>query len=204
MFEFGPIILREWEKSDLENIHRWENDFELMLYSRGKPHNMSSYEDVEAYYEEERKNEKKIHFIVVLRETGESIGTAVIRLNHGGPVRSGNIGTYLDKKYWDKGLGKMITLALLELSFIFLNLDRCEAGSLEYNRRAHRVLEECGFKFVGRHRKSAYVLGKRWDWYFFDILKEEYLKQREEKIRKILGDFAEDYLSRISPGRLEN
>ncbi len=198
MLEIGPIILRSWEKDDLERIHRWENDFELMLYSRGMPHSMKPYENVVDYFEEERKREDRLHYVITLKNGGEAIGTAVIRLSKWSRVQSGNIGTYLDKKYWNKGLGKIVTLGLLELSFHFLNLDRCEAGSIEYNKRAHRVLEECGFRRVGVHRKSAYVLGRRWDWYIFDILREEYLEIREELIRKFLGSEAEEYLKRTS------
>jgi len=198
MLEIGPIILRAWEKRDLEDVHRWENDFDVMLYSRGKPHNMVSYENVVDYYEEERKNERRLHYIIVLKERDENIGTAVIRLKDWSFVKTGSLGTYLDKKYWNRGIGKIVTLALLEISFIFLNLDRCEAGSIEYNKRAHKVLQDCGFKFVGRHRKSGYVFGRKWDWYFFDILKEEYLAQREELIKKLIGKEAEDYLKRVS------
>ena len=202
MLEIGPIALRPWERKDLEKIHRWENDFELMLYSRGMPHNMKPYENIVDYFEEERKNEKHIHYVIVLKSSNEAIGTAVIRLSKWGGIRSGNIGTYLDKNYWNKGFGKIVTLALLELSFHFLNLDRCEAGSIEYNKRAHHVLEECGFKRVGVHRKSAFVLGKRWDWYFFDMLKEEYLKIREDLIRRFLGEGAEEYLKKTDARNL--
>ena len=198
MFEIGPIVLRSWEKDDLKKIHQWENDFQLMLYSRGRPHNMEPYENTLDYFEEERKNEKHLHYVIVLKSSNEAIGTATIRLDRWGGVRNGNIGTYLDKNYWNKGYGKIVTLALLELSFHLLNLDRCEAWSIEYNKRAHHVLEECGFKRMGIHRKSSYVLGRRWDWYYFDILKEEYLKMRDELIRKILGDAAEEYLKDVS------
>ena len=197
MFEIGRIRLRPWEKKDLEKVHEWENDFSLMLYSRGKPHNMSSYEEVVEYYEKERKNEKRKHYIVELRENGEAVGTAVIRLEDWSGVRRGNLGTYLDKKYWNKGLGKEITLALLEISFIFMNLDKCEAGSIEFNKRAHKVLEECRFKKTGIMRKGGFVMGKRWDWYYFDILKEEYMEMRGEILTKILRDKKGEYLKNL-------
>ncbi len=196
MIEIGPIILRAWRRDDLKRVWEWENDFSLMLYSRGKPHSASTPEDVEDYYEEERKNKKRLHYVIELKEESVAIGTAVIRLSDWAGVKDANIGTYIDKKYWNRGLGKFITLALLEIAFHMSNLERCEACSLEFNKRAHRVLESCGFKMVGRKRKAAYVLGKKWDWYCFDILKEEYMDQREKIIRKILGEHAEDYLAR--------
>ncbi len=197
MFEIGDIRLRAWEKKDLEKVHQWENDFSLMLYSRGKPHNMESYENIEERYEKERKNENRVHYIIELRESGEATGTAVIRLENWGSVRKGNLGTYLDKKYWNLGIGKVITLGLLEISFMFMNLDKCEAYSIEYNKRAHKVLEDCGFKKNGVMRKGAYVMGKKWDWYFFDILKEEYMEIRDSLIERILKDKKEEYLKNL-------
>ncbi len=198
MFEIGPIILRAWERDDLKKVHQWENDFETMLYSRGMPHQVRSYEEVVQRFEEDLKNEKRVHYIVMLKENNEAIGTAVIRLSEWGGVRRGNIGTYLDKRYWNRGIGKIITLALLEISFYFMNLEKCEACSIEYNKRVHKVLEACGFKRYGVERKSVYLMGRKWDWYCFDILREEYMEKREELIRKILKEQAGEYLQRTS------
>ncbi len=196
MLEIGAIILRAWEKEDLKKVYGWENDFDTMLYSRGAPHQVRSYEETLERYQEDMKNEKRKNYMVVLKDTNEPIGTAVIRLNDWGGVKRGNIGTYLDKRYWNRGLGKLVTLALLEIAFHFMNLEKCEACSIEYNKRAHRVLEYCGFKRYGVERKSVFVMGKKWDWYCFDILREEYLKIREELIGKILKEQAEEYLQK--------
>jgi RimJ/RimL family protein N-acetyltransferase len=97
---------------------------------------------------------------------------------------------------WEKGFGHQITVALLEMCFNQLNVERCEAWSAEYNQRAHRVLESCGFKKGGVMRQVSFVNGKRWDGYHFDILREEYLSIREDLLKKTLGDKLEDYIRR--------
>jgi len=171
MFEFGPIKLRAWEREDLKKVHEWENDFETMLYSRGMPHQVKSYDSIVKYYEKEMEREDRIHYIIELRGSGEAIGTAVIRLHDWGSVRRGNIGTYLDKNYWNKGLGKIITLALLEISFYHLNLEKCEACSIEYNKRA---------------------------WHCFDILREEYMQMRDTLFSKILKEWADEYTEKFN------
>ncbi len=198
MIELGRIRLRAWEKEDLRDVHRWENDFQTMLYSRGRPHSTVPYSDIDEKYENERKNESRMHYIIELRDERKAIGTAVIRKSTWSSVNSGNIGTYIDRKYWNMGLGKEVTLALLEIAFYFSNFDRCEAYSIEYNTRAHKVLEFCGFKRSGRMRKGAYVFGKYWDWLYFDILRDEYFLIRDEKIRDILGKRAEEYLDSVT------
>ncbi|AGB04656.1 acetyltransferase, ribosomal protein N-acetylase [Aciduliprofundum sp. MAR08-339] len=198
MIQLGPIIMRAWERKDLEYVHRWENDFETMLYSRGTPHHAKGLEQIERYFEEEIKRDDRLHYIVLLRESMEPIGTAVIRLQNWGNVPRGNIGTYLDRQYWNRGLGKIITLSLLEICFYHKNLEKCEACSIEYNKRAHRVLESCGFKLYGKSRKAAFVLGRKWDWYCFDILREEYMEEREKLIMKVLGDEGKEYLKYLN------
>jgi len=114
-----------------------------------------------------------------------------------GNVRTAHIGTYIGKKeLWGKGLGRQITAAMLEMSFNQLNADRCSAGSVEFNRRAHQALEACGFKKVGISRKTHNVNGRRWDHFHFDILRDEYSTIRLNLLKQVLGDRLEDYLSK--------
>jgi len=85
------------------------------------------------------------------------------------------------------------------MSFIQLNVERCEAWSVEYNRRAHRVLESCGFKRGGTLRQNIYVNGRKWDGYHFDILRDEYLALRMKLLKKALVGKVGEYLKRTDP-----
>lgn len=195
MFDFGDIRLRPIEKEDLKLIHDWENDFELMMYSRSKPINFVSMAQLEKQYEDWVKDDKELHFIVELKETREAVGVARIEKVDWGNVRGANLGTYIGKKQiWGKGVGKQITVALLEMSFNHLNMDRCEAWSVEYNQRAHKALEACGFKKGGAMRSAAFVGGRTWDGFHFDILKEEYLSVRIGLLKELLSDRFDSYV----------
>lgn len=145
------------------------------------------------------KQEKEIHFIVELIDTSEPIGTAVIRRQEWSNVKSADLGTYIGKKeYWGKGYGKQITVSLLEMCFLFLNMERCVAWSIEYNERAHQTLESCGFKKGGVVRHTALVNGKKWNSYHFDILREEYMNIREDLLEKTLRERLDEYLKKHS------
>jgi len=197
MFEFGDIRFRPIEREDLKLLHKWENDFELMMYSRSKPLNCVSLTQLESQYEEWMKDKDKIRFIVELSTKSKPIGTAIIRKEEWGNIRAADIGVYIgEKELWGKGYGKQITVALLEMCFIFLNMERCEAWSVEYNKRAHKTLEKCGFKKGGVMRKTVLVNGRKWDSYHFDILREEYLKIRENLLRNTLGDKLKKYIQK--------
>ena len=197
MFELGDIRFRPVEKDDLKLLYKWENDFELMMYSRSKPLNFVSMEQLERQYDKWMKENKEIHFIVELVDTNEPIGTAVIRKEEWSNVKNADLGTYIGKKeYWGKGYGKQITVALLEMCFIFLNMERCEAWSVEYNTRAHKTLEACGFKKGGVMRQTVLVNGKKWNSYHFDMLREEYMNIREGLLGKTLGERLDEYLKK--------
>ncbi|MEE8632815.1 MAG: N-acetyltransferase, partial [Candidatus Bathyarchaeia archaeon] len=77
MFEFGDIRFRPIEKEDLKTLHRWENDFELIMYSRSKPINFVNMTQLEKLYEEWVKDKKHLRFIVELRtHAKEALGIA--------------------------------------------------------------------------------------------------------------------------------
>jgi RimJ/RimL family protein N-acetyltransferase len=200
MFEFAGLRFRPLEKEDLKLVHVWENDFELMMYSRSRPLNVVSMTQLEEKYEEWMKKEKDLYFIVENLKSNEPIGFAVIRGEAWGNVPGADLGTYIGKKeLWEKGFGKKITLALLEMCFIHLNMDHCQAWSVEYNTRAHRVLESCGFKKGGIMRNTVYVAGKKWCSFHFDILREEYMNVRMDLLKKIMGEKMEIYLRKTQP-----
>jgi len=189
MFEFAGLRFRPLEKEDLKLMHVWENDLELMMYGRGQPLNVVTMTQLEERYAEWMKNEKNIYFIVENVESNEPIGFASIRRQIWGNIPGADVGTYIGKKeLWEKGLGKRITIALLEMSFMHLGLDHCQAWSVEYNTRAHRALESCGFKKGGVVRNTAFVSGKKWGSFHFDILREEYMNIRMNLLKNVLGD----------------
>jgi len=200
IFEFADLRFRPVEKDDLKLLHVWENDFELMMYSRSKPLNVVSMAQLEERYEEWMKKEKDLYFIVENVESKEPIGFASIRTEVWGNVLGADLGTYIGKKeLWEKGFGKKITVALLEMSFIHLNMERCQAWSVEYNTRAHRVLEFCGFKKGGVVRNTVYVAGKKWGSFHFDVLREEYMNIRMDLLKKMLAEKTDIYLEKTLP-----
>ena len=199
MFEFGRVRFRPLEREDLGLLHRWENDSELIMYSRSRPLNFVSLAQLEKQYEEWMKDEKEMHFIVELVDSKEAIGIARLQRQDWGNVKTVDIGTYIGKKeLWGKGLGREITVGLLEMSFSQLNAERSQAWSVEYNRRAHSALEACGFRKGGAVRQAVFVNGRKWDSYHFDILRDEYLNIRMDLLKQTLGDKAEEYIKKNS------
>jgi RimJ/RimL family protein N-acetyltransferase len=75
---------------------------------------------------------------------------------------------------WGKGYGTDAMCILLRFAFTELNLHRVFLNVFEYNPRAIRSYEKCGFKHEGRQRQVLNREGRRWDLIFMGILKEEW------------------------------
>ncbi|MCK4483027.1 GNAT family N-acetyltransferase [Candidatus Bathyarchaeota archaeon] len=106
MFEFANLRFRPLEKDDLKLLHVWENDFELMMYSRSKPLNTVSMAQLEKQYEERMKEKNNLYFILENMESNQPIGFAAIRREEWGNVQAADLGTYIGRKEMGKRLRK--------------------------------------------------------------------------------------------------
>jgi RimJ/RimL family protein N-acetyltransferase len=107
LFEFAELRFRPLEKEDLKLLHVWENDFELMMYSRNQPLNTISMVQLEERYAEWMKNERNIYFIVENMESKEPIGFASIRRDYGATFQVLiSVRTLGRRNFGKKALGK--------------------------------------------------------------------------------------------------
>ncbi|PSR84120.1 acyl-CoA N-acyltransferase [Coniella lustricola] len=83
-------------------------------------------------------------------------------------------GITLNAPYRGNGYGTEATQWVLNWGFRYANLHSVSLGSAEYNKRAHRCYEKCGFKFMGRTRHCQWFDGRYWDLFHFDILYDEW------------------------------
>ena len=79
-----------------------------------------------------------------------------------------------DPQYWGKGYGTEAMRLLLNFGFGHLNLRRVTLNVFEYNERAIRSYEKCGFKVEGRLRKWMQRSGERYDLIYMGILRSEW------------------------------
>ena len=119
VFEFGAVRFRSIEREDLKLLHVWENDFWVIMYSRGRPLNFVNIPQLEQMYEEWVKDEKHLHFIIELVESGEAVGTARLHQHDWGRVKSCDIGAYIGKmELWGKAWVSRFTSAYWRWRFI--------------------------------------------------------------------------------------
>jgi ribosomal-protein-alanine N-acetyltransferase len=79
-----------------------------------------------------------------------------------------------DPTVWSKGLGTEITQLVLRYSFEELELHRVDLRVLQYNKRAIKCYEKCGFIQEGIEREGALIEGKYETDVFMSILDREF------------------------------
>ena len=86
---------------------------------------------------------------------------------------------YLEKEQNNKNLFAIIDLQTDEIiGTVGLhkinNINRIDLALMEFNQRALKCYEKCGFKEIGRKRKCNFINGKYYDSILMDILAEEF------------------------------
>ncbi len=80
-----------------------------------------------------------------------------------------------ERKTWGSGYGTDAMRVMLRYAFNELNLRRVGLIVFEYNPRAIRSYEKAGFVPEGRIRGAMLREGKRWDFLYMGILREEWI-----------------------------
>ena len=83
------------------------------------------------------------------------------------------IGYWLARPYWGKGIMTDAVKAYVRYAFTELHLAKLTAHTFEFNLASARVLEKNGFKLEGRLRKHLLKDGKLIDARIYGLLKED-------------------------------
>jgi RimJ/RimL family protein N-acetyltransferase len=103
---------------------------------------------------------------------------------HPGILRlTAEIGYWLGKPFWKKGIATKAVLLLTHYGITRLGLVRIYANVYDFNKASQRVLEKAGYRFEGIARKAVIKNGIILDDYRYSFLDEyltdEYLKKEE-------------------------
>jgi len=88
--------------------------------------------------------------------------------------RNADFGIAIERGHWDQGYGTDATRTILRFAFTEMNLHRVSLGVLDYNARARRCYEKCGFREEGRVREHHFHDGRWHDQIIMGILQHEF------------------------------
>lgn len=166
-----------------KNYIIWNRDTELMRLFGTGPARMSSKRASVEYYEKELKDQPpaQFHFSIRALDGDRLLGeTDLDVINWASRDAFVGIGIF-NREDWGKGYGTDAMRLMLRFAFTELNLRRVTLNVFEYNPRAIRSYEKCGFCIEGRQRAAMGRDGRRWDIVYMGILFEDWMEQHERK-----------------------
>ena len=175
------IYLSPRNVEDVEIFTKWMNDFYITDYT-GRSHQVVTLQDEKQYLE--NSGGDKNTFVKIDTQKDEMIGTVglhkIDNIN-----RTATLGIFIgNRDYWSKGYGTEAIQLLLDFGFNYLNLKNIDLAVMEFNPRAVKCYQKCGFKEIGRRRKCKFINGKYYDSILMDILAEDF-KERYIKNKNI-------------------
>lgn len=165
------IYLSPRNTEDVEKFTEWLNDFETTDYI-GRSHQTVTLDGEKKYLEETIK-EESVFAIVDIKEHKLIGNIGLHQLDH--VNRTATLGIFIgDKEYRSQGYGTEAIRLILDYGFNYLNLKNIKLDLMEFNQRALKCYQKCGFKECGRRRKCRFINGKYYDSIEMDILAEEF------------------------------
>jgi ribosomal-protein-alanine N-acetyltransferase len=123
--------------------------------------------------EQTRRIGKAVCFAIRTAGDGKLIGCISADTLEPGATHKAEIGYWLAKPFWGRGIMTDAVRAYAHYAFHELNLTRLTACTFDFNLASARVLEKNGFKLEGRLRKHLLKDGKLIDARFYGLLKED-------------------------------
>lgn len=175
MIETERLILRPWEESDAEALFKYASDPEIGPIAGWQPHASveDSLEIIRTVFAAPEV------YAVVLKETGEPIGSCGIMFTEGLHSAAMNkdeaeIGYWIGKPYWGQGMIPEAVKALLERCFNDLMLDAVWCGYYDGNIKSKRVCEKSGFRYHHTNKDIMSPLGDKRTEHFYIMTKADY------------------------------
>jgi len=171
MYKGKKVVLRPFEKEDLEIYRKWVNDTNVdLLVDRVLP---VSKEEHEKWYSALLDNKNAVVFAITTVPSARYIGNVWlwdINWRH----RKAEIRILIgDEKFYGKGLGTEAIELIATFAFKRLNLSRIYAYVVGSNDRAKEAFEKAGFSVEGVLKRDRFVNGKYQDVFLLALLREK-------------------------------
>ena len=177
--ELVRFTLEEPEISAKAQV-RWQRDTEFHRFADGDPARLKSEKKIKEWIEKQVEtgfDQDRYYFSVRTLAEDKYIGFLGLSVDliHGVAWVGLGIG---EREFWGKGCGTDMMKLCLQYAFTELYVARVSLGLHEYNPRALRSYEKCGFRLEGRTRKDILREGRRTDTLWMGILREEWLQMQ--------------------------
>ncbi len=174
------VVLRRHRGENLRAFQRWYSDPEVARLTRYQQTPLTP-EEIQRFFYARIMGSDFLAMAIHIRQTDRLIGTCAfsqLDADNGSALFHITIG---ERDAWGKGYGTEATALMLDHAFARLGLHRVGLTVFEYNKRAIRSYEKCGFKIEGRAREAIFRDGRYWDEIHMSILQPDWQGRRDRE-----------------------
>jgi len=169
------LVLREFREQDLDDIHAYGSDPEVVRYMDWGPNTPAITRKFldESITEQATWPRLKVSLAVELRAEARLIGA--LHLGISDPAnQSGDLGYCLHRDYWRRGVATEAAAALVRAGFETLGLHRLWATCDTRNVGSAGVLEKVGMRREATMRQDRWARDGWRDSYLYALLADEW------------------------------
>ena len=171
------VVLRRHTPENLPEFRRWYQDPEVARLARYQDGPML-VDEIDRFFAARAVGNESLAMAIHVRADGRLVGTCAFSQldpDNGSALFHITIG---EKAAWGRGYGTEATQLMLGHAFDTLRLHRVALSVFEFNERAVRTYQHCGFSIAGRARESIWRDGRWWDELAMSILDSEWRAAR--------------------------
>lgn len=178
MFTGKKIRLREYMRDDIPYALAYLNDSEVKKFLNPRiPFPITMEEEIK-WYECNSSTKDRYSFAIETIEDRRYIGGCGINETDW-KNSTVIIGIFIgDKNLWGEGYGSDAVKVLIEFIFMQMNINKIKLNVYDFNERAIKCYEKCGFKREGILRQEIFKDGEYHDEHIMAILREEFYAAR--------------------------
>ncbi len=171
------VVLRRHRSENLRSFMRWYSDPEVARLTRYQQGPLTA-DEIQRFFYGRILGADFLAMAIHLRASDRLIGTTAFSQldgDNGSTLFHITIG---ERDCWGKGYGTEATGLMVQHAFERLALHRVALSVFEFNPRAIRSYEKCGFVEEGRSREAIFRDGRYWDEIHMSILADEWESRR--------------------------
>ena len=177
--ETPRLILRDFLESDWAAVHAYAADAQVVRHMNWGPNTEA---ETKAFIAlaitlSQAQPRRSYHLAVVVKETGQVIGGATLRMLDAEPL-SGELGYTLNPLFWGHGYATELALGLVQHGFLELGLHRIWATCRPENISSYRILMKVGLTFEEYLQNEKLVRGQWVDSFLCGLSREAWLQSQ--------------------------
>lgn len=152
------MIIRPWKLSDAPSLALHANDIEIAQYMINAFPHPYTLQDAETYIT--RQLDASPTHVFAITEHGEAVGGIGLFPQTDIMCKNAELGYWLGKAHWRKGLTSKAVKQLLPYAFAHFDINRIYARAFGNNIASQRLLESCGFVKEAHIKEAIFKLGQ--------------------------------------------